>query len=867
MGENGLSRYKTPFIIAILVLFSILVLWIRLLPLFTLNGNDILNIVGSDDPLYNLRQIESMTRNFPAYGWFDAMTLFPTGNTIHWGPLFIWIISAICIVAGAATRPEIIQLSLAIPPVMAVIMIPVIFLLVRKISDWKTGLFAAGFITVVAGQYFFRSLYGYLDHHIAEVLFSTIFSLAYISALGYMKKNPVDLSRFETLRIPLVYAVLTGIAFILGLYTMPTMILFALIVTVFTVIQFVWDFYRKQPGDYLLILNAIVFGMATTGFLLIGVQTEGMALNFYTIGHPLAYLMLILGTAVLWGLSRYLREKGFFVYTGTIVAIGIVAAGFLFVALPEVFNSLIGGIFEFFGQNALALTVQEARSWTVEEAWATFNWGLVLMAGGFIVMILRSIREERPDQHYVLIWSAFILISAWQHIRYEYFLAVNIAILSGICIGYIFNWSYRSAAGFLQKGSATDSSLAKPAAGQRPPKKGAAGKHQKAAAPKPKSPESRAGTWKLLVLAGAFILALLFVYSSLTAEYQVASSGVINMNPDWRESLEWMGENTPDTGVDYYTVYNKASFTYPATAYGVMSWWDYGHMITYIAKRIPNANPFQAGVAGPYGSAAYFMADTEDKANAIADHQGTRYVITDIEMDTLKFWAMATWFNATLGREPYQKDFLIPDQNNPNMYVSATLYGAPYYESMVSRLHNFDGSEVTAGTAVYVEYEDPDENQPLPAIIRAQKIDAAQAVAMAAQFNRQAPEGRGADVVSSGLTEPITNLSALRHYRLVHESPSSVYSAPGVDLRYVKVFEYVRGAVIRGDGTIELPVVSDAGRRFTYRQKSVNGTFVVPYSTAGSPYGVKATGKYRITGTGREFDVSEDAVRQGTVIA
>ena len=59
-----------------------------------------------------------------------------------------------------------------------------------------------------------------------------------------------------------------------------------------------------------------------------------------------------------------------------------------------------------------------------------------------------------------------------------------------------------------------------------------------------------------------------------------------------------MGAHTPDTGVDYYKIYNRDTFSYPAQAYGVMSWWDYGHMITYIAKRIPNANPFQSGVAG-----------------------------------------------------------------------------------------------------------------------------------------------------------------------------------------------------------------------------------------------------------------------------
>ena len=86
--------------------------------------------------------------------------------------------------------------------------------------------------------------------------------------------------------------------------------------------------------------------------------------------------------------------------------------------------------------------------------------------------------------------------------------------------------------------------------------------------------------------------------------------------------------------MDYYKIYDNATFHYPPQAYGVMSWWDYGHLITYIAKRIPNANPFQAGVAGPNGSAAYFMSQSEPVANQILKNDGTRYVVSDIEMDT-----------------------------------------------------------------------------------------------------------------------------------------------------------------------------------------------------------------------------------------
>ncbi len=64
-------------------------------------------------------------------------------------------------------------------------------------------------------------------------------------------------------------------------------------------------------------------------------------------------------------------------------------------------------------------------------------------------------------------------------------------------------------------------------------------------------------------------------------------------------------------------------------------------------------------------------------------------------------------------------------------------------------------------------------------------------------------------------------------------------------MKYVKIFEYVQGAHIRGEGIFQVPVISDTGRTFIYQQASINGEFVVPYSTSGNPYGVIRTGKYR----------------------
>jgi dolichyl-diphosphooligosaccharide--protein glycosyltransferase len=123
--------------------------------------------------------------------------------------------------------------------------------------------------------------------------------------------------------------------------------------------------------------------------------------------------------------------------------------------------------------------------------------------------------------------------------------------------------------------------------------------------------------------------------------------------------------------------------------------------------------------------------------------------------------------------------------------------------------------------------------------------------------------------------EPVQKVSALRHYRLIFESPedasvkifpeSTPVTLPGI--KQVKIFEFVRGAQIQGEGIIEVPVVTNTGRVFVYRQESKEGLFAVPYSTEGNPYDVHATGQYHITGTSQYFNVTEGDVIQGNRVA
>jgi dolichyl-diphosphooligosaccharide--protein glycosyltransferase len=214
---------------------------------------------------------------------------------------------------------------------------------------------------------------------------------------------------------------------------------------------------------------------------------------------------------------------------------------------------------------------------------------------------------------------------------------------------------------------------------------------------------------------------------------------------------------------------------------------------------------------------------------------------------------------------------LVSNKDNPDSYDPVRLNKQEYYLTTISRLHNFDGSIGTPSTALYVEYEDSTVTHiAYPVIISAGLANATDAKLRAEQYNIKASPGYHALVLnreaSADIIRPIEIVPALQHYRLVHESPNNVFESAVVDLKYVKIFEYVKGAHIKGDGIIEVPVETNTGRKFTYRQASVNGEFIVPYSTTGNSYDVKTTGKYTISGTGKQYDVAESAILEGSTI-
>jgi dolichyl-diphosphooligosaccharide--protein glycosyltransferase len=132
---------------------------------------------------------------------------------------------------------------------------------------------------------------------------------------------------------------------------------------------------------------------------------------------------------------------------------------------------------------------------------------------------------------------------------------------------------------------------------------------------------------------GSSLASMLFLlFATCIAGIGFAGQGSL-MTGDWHEALTWLRDNTPepyDSAV-YYELDSRE-----IADYGVLAWWDYGHFITQVGKRVPVANPFQQNV----DDVSLFLVDG-------IDVPGVRYVIIDDATIAGKWYAIPRW----LGRE------------------------------------------------------------------------------------------------------------------------------------------------------------------------------------------------------------------------
>ena len=659
------------------------------------------------DAYYYMRNIENLVNNFPHFNSFDPYMLYPGGGGGLARPFFAWLVAGIIrlVILGTPTPHTMQAVAAYMPAILGTLTIIPVYFIGKELFNRWVGVIAAALVVILPGEFLHRSLLGFTDHHVAEVLFSTVCILFLIMAIKRAREREISfghlLSRdWSTITKPLVYTLLAGVFLGIYLLTWTGGLLFVFIIFAYLVIQFIVDHLRHKSSDYLCIVGTPFFLIAF--LMLLAVVGKGGVDTVYRVSLLAAIVLPI----VLSIISRLMAGRALKLVYYPLILLGLAGIGLAaFHAInPSLFQSMLGR-FSIFTPGGARLTIMEVEpllfpggKFGLQTAWANFTTSFFISFISFAMLAYIIVKERSADKTLFLVWSMIMLIAVLGQRRFGYYYAINAALLTGY-----FSWKMLDIAG-LSKLLAKSKEVV-----------GAVKKFKKrrkitGEKAKPKTFMQPRGAWVRVIIVGIIVFLLVFFphprHNNLSYVKALASMQYI-MNEGWYSSLLWLKDNSPEPFGDpdfYYELYPpRDEFEYPETAYGVMSWWDYGYFIMQIAHRIPNANPGQAGAVQ---AGRFFTTGNESSANEIADELGLKYVVIDYAMPITKFYAMVDWAGGNLSK--FYEGYYQPTQDGGQWGV---LYYPAYYQSTVVRLYNFDGKAVTPTESVVISYEENVTNE------------------------------------------------------------------------------------------------------------------------------------------------------------
>jgi len=754
-----------------------------------------------NDPWFHMRQIESMVHHFPDRNLFDPYGHFSDGQSAAVAPFFDFIValSAWVIGLGSPSKHVVETVGAYFPPILGALTTIVMFFLGSALFNKRVGLLAAALMAVLPGQYLLRTLLGFSDQHCAEILLSLLFILMFVLAIKSARSRELTFDHIKrrdwsVIRRPLLLSVLTGI--VLGCYLITWLggTIFIFIIFAFLIVQSVVDNIRGRPVDYLCSVGVVAFVVAL--IIVAGVSSLYLRSN-EQIG---SLLVGLLAFAAIWAGSAFISGKGWPRWAFPAALAGGLGLGYLLFWLID--PSLLSAILDRFGMfspTAAKGTISEVQSLSWGDANSYFTTGRIVAPIGLVALAWLVVRKPEPDKIFILVWSIILLLATWKLTRFGYYSAANVAILTAYLAWLVLRVaSFGKAEEEPQRVQAPTVAPKKEETKQRLTRKETRKERRearkKARKAQRRNPLAGSPLWRYVYIAVALVVIFFFFGYYYNINMSITwAEGLRGPTDDWRSALVWMRDNTPPpfgNATNFYDEYETPAlgekYPYPETAYGVMSWWDYGYHITYIAQRIPNTNP--SGQKDASNAAVFFTAQDEASASLMLDSTGTKYVIIDIDMYLPKFYAMA------IIAEKSESDFfeIVYTQQGQAFRV----YYPEYYQSMVSRLYSF-GGEAWDPDAWVSQHPDDKITAMRFQLVKDAKGNQGKQVADYQEFDTYAEakefveENTAFRIVGTSLAVSPVPLEKLEHYNVVYESPTTSFKRGDDTISEVMIFEYI----------------------------------------------------------------------------
>ena len=572
------------------------------------------------DEYYHMRRILYTVNHFPNTLWFDSYLNYPHGLFITWPPLFDQISAALCIVLGQHTKEGVEMISSFVPIFTGILAIVVVYYLVRELFDHRVALMAS-FLTALAPNYILNTMFAATDHHCLEVLLQITTILFIIMAICRNEKR-------------YLFACAAGVAMAALAYTWQGADLYLGIFLVYAFIRMTLDLKEGRPSTDTATMLLIAFGLALV-LVLPFWNTPWLSPSFLGIAAMLVAL------SIMFGLSYIMQERKI---SWTTFPLSILVLAVVFALSTRVFGGLFGlgaliqyGLDLIWGGGMIGKIseaeplVYDAKTF-YEVVFSPLGLNLLISLAGIaasIIYIQRSDGGKRQGQLLLLVWAVYTILLTFGQARFLYLSMIAM----GVLISIFFFWAK----------DLVDKKLA--ARTQKAPK-----------------------GW-------AIILLLLVISPTLTDAVNTvyyAGGTPPAVSGDWQQSLIWLKDNSNTTS--YYELPEKAP------EYSVMSWWDYGNWITYLAERPVVANNFQAGVED---AAKFYLSESEENATAVLDARGTKYILADFDLVYGKLPALTSWANEDINSYMIMKDEGSQIAATPQQRLFNTTLG---------RLYFFDGA-------------------------------------------------------------------------------------------------------------------------------------------------------------------------------
>jgi oligosaccharyl transferase (archaeosortase A-associated) len=569
------------------------------------------------DEYYHMRRILYTVSNFPNTLWFDSYLNYPHGLGITWPPLFDQISAALSLVLGQHTEGGAEMVSAFVPVIIGVTAIVVIYFLVRELFDNKIALLA-GFMTALAPYYLLYTMFAATDHHCLEVLLQ-LGSLLFIT-MAFTRSD----KRYH-------FAVLAGITMAALAYTWQGADAYLGIFLVYAIIKMTLDLKNGASSQETATTLLAAYSLALI-LVLPFWNTVWLYPSF------LGLVVMIVALSIMLALTRLLANR---MVPWQAFPLSILVLAFVFVLLSQLlgglfgFGSLVQSGFGYLWGGEMIGKIGEAEPlvYDAETFYAVIFSGLGLnllfsLAGilASIIYIRRAEGGKKQGQLLLLVWAISALLLTIGQSRFLYLSTIAMGVLISILFFQVLDLVARYTA--IRK--------------QKVPK------------------------------GLAVLLLLILILPTLADTISFAESTPPAVAGDWYQSLVWLKDNSNTTS--FYDRPEKVP------EYSVMSWWDYGNWILYLAKRPVVSNNFQAGWAD---AARFYLSESEEGATAVLDARGSKYILTDYNLIYGKLAALTTWAKKDL-----------------NSYIKLENYGSQiaatptqrFFNTTLARLYFFDGA-------------------------------------------------------------------------------------------------------------------------------------------------------------------------------